>query len=267
MVAAVWASARPAWACSCVNGLEAVAPHPGAVDRPSNTLVRLWYRGDDFASHQLFEDGVERDVVQNVEQHGETFLITLTAADPLTPGAFYEVFRPDSSSSLTHFTIGADADSTPPVWDGRYTVDNRRKTVVFNSCGPFRFHEFEWVGLEDDAWADDELLVLGDPDVEGGESFARAGTTAEIGESVCSHDDATLIGDFHRTYELFVEDGSGNRIGPFEVDTRACGCTSAAPLSGWSPVALVAAGLGWRRRRRPVRRSVRSGAPPYEPVR
>ena len=71
--------------------------------------------------------------------------------------------------------------------------------------------------------------------------------------ATCGPDeDRSLKGDFHRVYDVFVEDGSGYRIGPFEVDSReneeSAGCAVGTSRAG--AVLVVAAVAVVRRRPR-----------------
>ena len=246
-----------AHACVCIgSGLIDLMPAEDGA-RPPNARIRLLSLSDEPGPVVVLEDGVSRDDVnREVELHGETFLLTLSTDHPFTPGAVVEVILPESQEApILRFTVGAEPDETPPSWDGAFTVNNHRGHPLLRStdCEPARGHFFEWIDLQDNVWPVDELLVVGVADVDGGPvSFVGLGDFGSVFESMgesCSHDDSTLLTDFHRTYDVFVEDGSGNRIGPFEVNTRAgCGCASSTPVAAGVWTCLVALATVRRRR-------------------
>ena len=231
----------PAAACSCVG--EHVEPFsPGFVNVPTNAVIRTV--GEDVAPkpREIYEDGVLRtDVVNELAQHGTTFVLTQRTEKPFRLGAIVEVRAKDDvqepgiepGASFT-LEVVEEADETPPTWDGSYVVDHHRTgPIAMTSCGRSWGHSFAWLEMTDDVWTDSELLVIAVPHDTDHAEFVGDGEAAFVGEGACSHDDPTLKSDFHRTYDLFVEDGSGNRTGPFEIDTRACGCASPpAPFGG-----------------------------------
>src|SRR6185295_13652329 len=76
------------------------------------------------------------------------------------------------------------------------------------------------------------------------------GIGVETGEYECSHNDPTLKDNFQRSYDLYLEDGSGNRSGPFRVRTSWwLGCAHTYDARG-SVLALGAALVLASRRRR-----------------
>jgi MYXO-CTERM domain-containing protein len=247
-----------AFACSCIgSGLVEVMPASDGVDLPPNSHVRLEYLRDEPGPHVLLEDGIPRDdVIEDLETHGEKLLVTLSTEDGFTPGALVEVFILEQEDPVVRFTVGTEPDETPPSWDGAFTVDNHRGprlSLSSSSCARATGHVFEWIDLQDDVWPAEELVVVGIPDLDGASSFVDTADDSSVWDGGdCSHDDSTLLTDFHGVYDVFVEDGSGNRIGPFEVDTRAgCGCASNTPVAAGLWGVLVA--LATVRRRRHVR--------------
>jgi len=244
----------PAAACSCV-GESVETFSPAFVNIPTNAVLR--FVGNDVAPHprEISEDGVLRtDVVNEVVRHGASFVLTQRTEEPFRLGAIVEVRATELESFVepgSSFTLEVvdDADLTPPEWDGAYTVDNfRTGPIALTSCGRSRGHAFTWEGMTDDLWDPSELLVIAVPQLPRHAEFVGDGESAFVGDGACSHDDDTLKSAFHRTYDIFVEDGSGNRIGPFEVDTRQCGCAGVPSPANGVALLLVAAMLVHRRR-------------------
>ncbi len=246
----------PAAACSCLGeSVEAFSPAFATI--PTNAVIRTVGTGVAPQPRLIYEDGVLRkDIVSEVERHGSSFVRTQSTETPFRLGARIEVRTSttvsepfvEPGSSLT-FEVVDEADQVPPEWDGRYTVDSHRTgPIALTSCGHSWGHAFTWDGLTDDVWDPSELLVIAVPHMPRHAEFVGNGEAAFVGQGACSDDDATLKSAFHRTYDVFVEDGSGNRIGPFEVDTRHCGCDGVpAPASG---LPLLGVALLARRRRR-----------------
>jgi hypothetical protein len=241
------------------------------VNIPTNAVIRTL--GQDVAPQprEIYEDGVLRtDVVSEVVQHGSTFVLTQRTEEPFRLGAIVEVrvAAPDQSIEAGgSFTLEVvqDADQAPPVWDGTYAVDHHRTgPIAMTSCGRSWAHSFAWEAMSDDVWAPSELLVIAVPHEADHAEFVGDGEGAFVGQGACSHDDATLKSDFHRSYDIFVEDGSGNRIGPFEIDTRACGCAGApTPFGGQGLlVSISLAAYCLRRSRIHARRPPSSPLPP-----
>jgi hypothetical protein len=243
----------PAAACSCFSG-GVQNFSPAFVHIPTNAVIRTIGDGDAPHPREIYEDGVLRtDVVNDLAQHGRTFVLTQIVQEPFRLGATVEVRVPEDEPLVlegTSFTLQvlAEADHTPPDWEGLYTVDQSRTILPFTSCGRFRGHTFEWEGMTDDLWDASELLVIAVPHDPTHAEFVSDGITETIGDGACSDDDPSLKGDFHRAYDLFVEDGSGNRIGPFEVDTRHCGCAGLPSPAGGVALVFGAALLARRRR-------------------
>jgi hypothetical protein len=242
----------------------------GIAARPTNALIRV--ENQEIGEVEILENGVLRtDVVNRFRAISTTTVLTLSTLEPFTPGATVEVRRVGSDTAFLTFTVGDAADTTPPTWDGSFVVDSDRLFQIPIPCFPvpilLRRHEFQWIGLQDDHWLPDELFVTAEPRVRGGETMVGNGVTAHVAEGLCSDEDDSLRREFHRVYDVFVEDGSGNRIGPFEIDTRppdSAGCTSApvVPVSSLLLAAACAAAYCSRVRRFPARRPPLRALPP-----
>jgi hypothetical protein len=233
-------------------------PSPDPRPRPTNTVVRLSAGPD--TDLMIVENGVERvDVVKELVDTGTTGepIVTLSTLEPFTPASIVEVMEAETGEPVITFVVADEPDTTPPTWDGEFIVHNSRE-LQFHPCLPVptirRHHEFEWIGLIDETWSADELFVHAEPRVEGGVPLVGdgVGTSITFG-GICGPDeDRSLKGEFHRVYDVFVEDGSGNRIGPFAVDTRDHASAGCAAVELWrgSPLVLAGAVVGLRRRRR-----------------
>jgi hypothetical protein len=264
-------SARDAHATSCGGPPEAFGTLPVSEGgpRPTNTVIRI--ERAELGTVVVLEDGIERlDVLEEIQPGAVFGALVLSTSVPFESGATVEAWRIDEvgvefREPLVTFVVGDEPDFEPPVWDGSYTVDNARE-LGFHPCLPlpttFRTHGFRWIGLSDETWATEELLVIAVPRLESGEPVLGAGEHASVSfGGVCGPDeDASLRGDFHRVYDVFVEDGSGNRIGPFEVDTRehvSGGCSALAAARVGPTLLLIGIALVRRRHREgtPSRRS------------
>ncbi len=238
----MWPSTAAAFQCGTSTPSGIVSPFHGVAGRPTNSVVHI-LEGEP-GEHVLVENGVERkDLLEHTRVVGLTSVLTLSTVADFHPGATVEVKRVGSEDAELTFVVGDEPDTTPPVWDGAYSVDSVNRLDW--SCFPIplrdRSHTFTWIGIEDDAWQTGELLVIADPRLPAAESIVGNGHGASVAERLCEEQDPSLRRTFHRVYDVFVEDGSGNRIGPFEVDTKEerAGC-SVVPMPGTASALLLA---------------------------
>jgi hypothetical protein len=239
---------------------------------PTNAVIRTIGLGNPPSPREIYENGVLRtDVVNDVVQHGARFVLTQFTEEPFALGAVVEIretedvpwISPQRPPTLT-LEVVTEADLDPPTWDGSYKVDHKRMILPapLAPCGAFRSHTFEWEGMADDVWDPSELLLIAVPHDLDHAEFVSDGIGETIGDGACSDDDPTLKSDFHRSYDVFVEDGSGNRIGPFEIDTRACGCAGPpAPFGGQGLLVSISLGAYCLRRSR-----IHARRPPSSPL-
>jgi hypothetical protein len=147
--------------------------------------------------------------------------IQLRPIEEPDPGDVIEVWIPQSTDPVMAgtWTIGDGPDHDPPQWDGKYAVD----TIVNreDACGfAEHSHYITFRDVSDGFGLDlvrSEAISIGEfvSDDRLGD-----GTGFDVRWDACVIDDLSMYGDFHRRYEVTLEDAAGNTTGPFVVGTR-----------------------------------------------
>jgi hypothetical protein len=221
--------------CNCRTP-NYVFPPSGTVV-PTNVVIRLNLGGSDDAFRAL----VNGEVVSSVETTWMPYdyyrrdgldLGHYQPSVPLEPGDQIEIWTSglapgEVSERAGIWTVGDGPDTTPPTWDGSYDV--KTIDVADDGCGLGEHsHYVTFDGAADD-WPGAGALVVADAD--GGDYLL-----SELGDEggfAVRWDGCSLAVDlcyqFHRTYQVRLEDAAGNVLGPFEITTgeppaaRGCG--------------------------------------------
>jgi hypothetical protein len=208
-----WEYDRDTCECLCESTVYVWPPSGSVV--PTNAFFNLdrvlgiiyVLRNGEDVEYERLDDGDDRG-------------IKLRPIEEPEPGDIIEVWIPQSTDPAMAgtWTVGDGPDHDPPQWDGKYAVD----TIVNreDDCG-FAEHS-HYITFRD--VSDDLGLDLVRSEVRGIGEFIRddydgKGTGFDVRWDACGYDDLSLYDEFHRAYEVTLEDAAGNTTGPFVVRT------------------------------------------------
>lgn len=136
------------WASTCSYESQ-VFPRDGSIKVPTNVVVRVFNWGGSFAA-TLSANG---SVVATTQRRDPDSLLVLTPDAPLLLRTEYTVDVTASTPTLTRFTTGDGADTTPPSTPSIDVVDTSTTNAWSLTVS----------GAEDEATPSDDVLLLVQP--------------------------------------------------------------------------------------------------------